>query len=120
MNYITGYVQRFPLLASAFQCDIQNSLEVGYVNLKVTGGDGRFYAEMEVILTDSTYDLEEFDLYVGTDRYPLDNSQNATVLPEFYGTINASSIGSKSYYTGTIPWPSNSNFIARAVICPAN
>lgn len=118
MNYVTGYRQSFPLLASAYQCDISNSLEVGYVTLRITGGDGRFMAEVEVFITDDTYDLQDFDLYVGAERYPLDNSQNPTILPEFY-TYHESSFDAEFFSLGSIPWPSNANFIARAILCPA-
>ena len=119
MNYVTGYVLDFPLLASAYQCDIRNSLEVGYIRVRVTGGDGRFTADVDVHITDSTYDLRAFDMYVGTDKYPLDNSLNQTVLPEFYNYHETLS-GTRILTLSDIPWPSNAYFIGRSELCPAN
>lgn len=118
MNYVTGYVLNFPLLASAYQCDIRNSLEVGYITVRVTGGDGRFTAEMDVHVTDQTYDLQDFDMYVGTEKYPLDSSMNQTVLPEFYN-YHESLIEVRRLTLYNVAWPSNANFIARALLCPA-
>jgi len=117
MNYVSGYVQNFPLLASAFQCDISNSLEVGDVEVRLTGGDGRYQAEVRITITDTTYDLEDFNLYVGTERYPLDDNQNSTIRVEYFD-YGATSLGTREYSTGQIPWHANSNFIARAVLCP--
>ena len=119
MNYVTGYVLNFPLLASAYQCDIRNSLEVGYITVRITGGDGRFTAELDVHVTDQTYDLQAFDMYVGTEKYPLDNSMNPTVLPEFYN-YHESLNGTRRLTLHNITWPSNAYFIARGVLCPAN
>ncbi len=117
MNYASGYVKSFPLLASAYQCDIRNSLEVGYLTLTITGNDGNFNALAEVTITDQTYDLDSFDLYVGAERYPLDDSLEPTLLPKFYN-FRESSIGAKTYSMTDIPWPVNANFIARGVLCP--
>ncbi len=119
MNYVTGYVLNFPLLASAYQCDIRNSLEVGYITVRITGGDGRFTAELDVHVTDQTYDLQAFDMYVGTEKYPLDNSMNQTVLPEFYN-YHESLNGTRRLTLHNITWPSNAYFIARGILCPAN
>lgn len=119
MNYVSGYVQSYPLLASAFQCDIRNSLEVGYLTLIIKGNEGNFQAMAEVTITDQTYDLEAFDLYVGTERFPLDNSLEPTLSTEFYNH-RESSIGTKTFRMNGIPWPINANFIARGILCPTN
>jgi len=119
MNYVTGYTLNFPLLASAYQCDIRNSLEVGYITVQVTGGDGRFEAELNVHITDQTYDLQAFDMYVGTEKYPLDNLSSPTVLPEFYNH-HESLNGTRRLTLNKIAWPSNAYFIARGLLCPAN
>ena len=118
MNYASGYVQSFPLLASAYQCDIRNSLEVGYLTLRVTGKEGDFQAEVEVTITDQTYDLNAFDLYIGTQPYPLDDNLKPTLSPEHY-THKISSIESKTFSMSEIPWPVNANFIAKGILCPA-
>ena len=118
MNYASGYVHSYPLLASAYQCDIRNSLEVGYLTLRVTGKQGDYHAEVEVTITDQTYDLNGFDLYIGNQPYPLDDEMRPTLLPEHY-TYKTSSIESKTFSMSEIPWPVNANFIAKGVLCPA-
>jgi hypothetical protein len=119
MNYVTGYVLNFPLLASAYQCDIRNSLEVGYVEVRITGGDGRFTANIDVMVTDSTYDLRAVDLYIGQEKFPLDGSSNQTVLPEFYN-YRESLTETRRLTLSNLPWPSNAHFIARGLLCPVN
>ncbi len=119
MNYVTAYVLDFPLLASAYQCDIRNSLEVGYITVRVKGSDGQFTAELDVHVTDQTYDIKSFDVYVGADKYPLDSASQVTVLPEFYN-YHESVSGTRRLTMYDIPWPSNTYFIARGLLCPAN
>ena len=119
MNYVTGYVHNYPLLASAYQCDIRNSLEVGYLTITITGNEGGFQATAEVTITDETYDLQSFDLYVGTKRYPLNDSGEVTLSTEFFNH-RAAGIRRKILKIESIPWPINANFIARGLLCPAN
>ena len=118
-NYVTGYSQNFPLLASAFQCDISNSLEVGYLSLTVTGGDGQYYADMEFVITDLTYNLEDIDLYVGNRAYPLDGSNNPSISTDLFNYM-ASSVNSKNHLFKDVPWPAEANFIGRVTVCPTN
>lgn len=118
-NYVTGYTQNFPLLASAFQCDISNSLEVGYVRLTVTGGDGQYYADVEFVISDLTYHLDDIDLYVGNKAYPDDVSNIRSISPDLFN-YRASSVDSKKHLFKNVPWPSDTNFIGRVTVCPAN
>ncbi len=119
MNYVSGYVLEFPLLASAFQCDIRNSLEVGYVTVRISGGDSRFTANIDVVVTDSTYDLRAVDIYVGQEKYPLDPDLAPTISPEFYNYRETLTDTRILNLTG-IPWPVNAHFIARSLLCPVN
>ena len=112
-----GITYRYPIFASAFQCDITNSMEVGYLQIHISGGDGMPYANINITLTNSDLMIEEFNFFVGESPYPLDqNGRESIDTADF--DISLSGLSTSSYSISGIEWYDASYFISHIKVCP--
>ena len=112
-----GITYTYPIFASAFQCDITNSMEVGYIQIHVSGGDGMPYANITVTLTNSELMIEEFNFYVGESSYPLDQNGQESINPDDFD-LSISALNTSSYSVNNIEWYDASFFISHIKVCP--
>ncbi len=117
INYQEGYSYKLSLYASAFQCATENSIEIGYIDIYVHGGDGRFYADIKYVLTNNDYKIKEVNLYIGEAIYPLDSEHNDTVSPSEY-TYSVDNLNVTTYLFEDKEWPIDAYIIPYAKICP--
>lgn len=116
-EYVGGLTYSYPLIASAYQCDISNSMEVGYIEITIQGGDGVLYADVHFVVTDSNYDLSQMALYFGESKFPSDDSGSIT-LDDSYFNYRAENLSGKTYALTNLEWSFDTYFIAQASICP--
>ncbi|MDN3643834.1 hypothetical protein QWY87_14040 [Lutimonas halocynthiae] len=112
-----GITYRYPIFASAFQCDIENSMEVGYLQIHISGGDGIPYANIKVVLTNSDLMIEEFNFFVGESPYPLDQNGRESIDNADFD-FSLSGLNTSSYNITDIPWYDVSYFISHIKVCP--
>lgn len=112
-----SYEHQFPLYINTDQCNVSSGIQIGYVDLYISGGDGRFYADVEYVITNSNYKLDEANLYIGADKYPKNMSGSDSVSTLNY-TYWGNSIDASQYLFEGKDWPSNAYFIAHAKVCP--
>jgi len=117
INYQENYTYQFPLYVKAEGCDLTNSIEVGYVKIYISGGDGRMSAKVDYVITDTNYKLSEVNLYVGETRYPKDANDRDTVLPADY-TYSKYNIETTNYSFENVTWPIDTYIIPYAKVCP--
>ncbi len=117
-HYVPGGVTyTYPLYASAFDCDVDNSILVGEVKLSVSGGDSVLYGSISVNLTKQELSIKEIDIYAGKTAYPQDDSGNPTIsFDEF--DISLNSINEKTYSVNWLDWYEQTNFIIHVKVCP--
>jgi len=118
-DYVQGDYHRVPLLANVDGCTTANSLDVGYVDVRITGGDGVFFADVTFVVTDPEYVLQEAYLYAGRDKYPDDQYGADTVNTYYFGS-SVTGLNSSSHTFTQVKWYSSSYFIAQANVCPAS
>lgn len=107
----------FPLYASAFQCDINNSMLIGELQLHIAGGDGRLYADIQIDISHENLNITDLDLYVGSGPFPIDIEGNPT-LSKNYFDISLLGLNDKTYAIQAIEWGLESYFIAHVKVCP--
>ena len=112
-----GITYRYPIFASAFQCDYENSMEVGYLQIHISGGDGRPVANVTVSLTNSDLMIEEFNFFVGESPYPLDQNGRESINTADFD-ISLSGLNTSSYSINNIEWYDASYFISHIKVCP--
>lgn len=116
-NEPQGITYSYPIYASAFQCDVSNSIEVGLLQVHVAGGDGRPVANVTVSLNNSDLMIEEFNFFVGESPYPLDqNGRESIDAADF--DISLSDLNVSTYSLGNIEWYDASYFISHIKVCP--
>jgi len=117
-HYVPGGVTyTYPIYASAFDCDINNSILVGEVKLTVSGGDSVLYGSISVNLTKQELSIKEIDIYAGKTAYPQDNLGNPTIsFDEF--DISLNSMNEKTYSVNWLDWYEQTNFIIHVKVCP--
>ena len=118
-DYVQGDSHRVPLLAEVDGCNAAASLEVGYVDVLITGGDGVFFADVSFVITHPDYELQEAYLYAGRDKYPDDQNGADTVNTDFFGS-SETGLSASSYTFSQVRWYSSSYFIAQASVCTAS
>ena len=118
-DYVQGDSHRVPLLAEVDGCNAAASLEVGYVDVLITGGDGVFFADVSFVITHPDYVLQEAYLYAGRDKYPDDQNGADTVNTDFFGS-SETGLSASSYTFSQVRWYSSSYFIAQASVCTAS
>ncbi|MGI9533208.1 hypothetical protein [Lutimonas sp.] len=112
-----GFTYTYPVFASAFQCDITNSMEVGTLNVHISGGDGIPYASITLRLINPDLMIESFHFYVGKTAYPIDKDGQESIHPENY-TVSLNSLNTSSYTIDNIQWYEASYFISQIKVCP--
>lgn len=112
-----GITYTYPIFASAFQCDITNSMEVGFIQIHVSGGDGMPYADITVSMTNSELMIEEFNFFVGESSYPIDENGQESINPDDFD-ISISDMNTSSYSVSNIDWYDASFFISHIKVCP--
>lgn len=117
-NTYNGVTTSYPLYASAYQCDINNSMLVGEVTIKVTGGDGRFYGQVTVNLTNPGLTITDLDIYAGSEPYPADTNGDPTISFDAFD-IGLDNLNVQTYQVYWLDWYDNTNFIVHASVCPA-
>ncbi len=113
---IINYKKQIPLYTNAEQCVITNGLEIGYIEISVSGSEGRYNADITYHITDILYNLQEVNLYIGSEKYPKDAENNDSVLPETY-SYSASELNENLYSFTNLVWPANTYIIAHAKVC---
>ena len=116
-NEPVGITYTYPIFASAFQCDITNSIEIGSIKIHVSGGDGRPVANVTVSLTNTELVIKEFNFFVGESAYPLDQSGQESIDPQDFD-ISLSGLNTSSYSVNNIEWYDASYFISHIKVCP--
>ena len=116
-NEPLGIIYTYPIFASAFQCDITNSMEIGLIKIYVTGGDGRPFANVTVSLTNPDVMIHEFNFFVGETAYPLDQNEQESIDFEDFD-ISLSGLNTSSYSVNNIEWYDASYFISHIKVCP--
>ena len=112
-----GITYTYPIFASAFQCDVDNSMEVGSLEIHISGGDGIPYANIKVSLKNAELMIEEFNFFVGESPYPLDqNGQESIHTADF--DISLSDLNVSTYSLENIEWYDASYFISHIKVCP--
>lgn len=112
-----GITYTYPVFASAFQCDIENSMEVGTLNIHISGGDGMPYADITLRLNNPDLIIESFHFYVGETAYPIDGNGQESIQPQNFN-ISLSSLSTSSYTVNNIEWYDASYFISQIKVCP--
>jgi len=105
-----GKTYKYPIYASAFQCDIKNSVEV-------VGIDGLLSADLNITLSNKELMIKEFSLYSGNDAYPLDSNGNESIAFEDFD-ISLSNLDTNTYSVNNLDWEEASYFITHLKVCP--
>jgi len=112
-----GITYSYPIFASAFQCDISNSIEVGLLQIHIAGGDGRPFANVTVTLNNSDLTIEEFNFFAGESPYPKDqNGLESIDVANF--DISLSGLNVSNYRLENIEWYDAGYFISHIKVCP--
>ncbi len=114
---ISGKTYRYPIYASAFQCDIENSVEVGYMTMHIAGMDGILHADLNITLSNKELMIKEFSLYSGISAYPLDSNGNESIAFEDFD-ISLSNLDTNTYTVNNLDWEEASYFITHLKVCP--
>lgn len=112
-----GKTYTYPIYASAFQCDIKNSIEVGYMTMHIAGNGGSLYADLNITLSNRELMIKEFSLYSGNDAYPLDQNGKESIAFEDFD-ISLSNLNTSSYTVNNLDWEDASYFITHIKVCP--
>ena len=115
--YPGGVTYTYPLYASAFQCDIDNSIPVGEVRMTISGGDSILYANIAVNLTNDDLIISALDIYAGQNAYPLNEDGNNSISFEDFD-VSLDNLNVKSYEVDWVDWFSTTNFIIHVQVCP--
>jgi hypothetical protein len=107
----------YPIYASAYQCDVNNSMEIGYMTLHIAGGDGILYADISVTLTNTELSIHEFSFYSGSAAYPMDSNGNESIAFEDFD-ISLSNLDTNTYSVNNLDWEEASYFITHLKVCP--
>ena len=75
-------------------------------------------ANIDYVITDANYKLSEINLYIGSEKYPLNALGNKTVLPAEY-TYSEYNLNTTSYTFEEVTWPIDAYIIPYAYVCPA-
>ena len=117
-HYVPGGITyTYPLYASAFDCAIDNSIEVGEVKVTVSGGDNVLYGSISVNLTKQELSITEINIYAGETVYPQNEAGNSTIALEEFD-ISLNNLNEKSYSVNWLPWYNQTNFIVHVKVCP--
>ena len=103
-----GYNYQFPLVVKADDCNIANSINIGYVEIEATfeeaDGTTNLFANVKYVITDSNYKISRANLFLGTDKYPKDGDGNYTVLPDEYN-YSADNLSLSEFTFTKVDWP---------------
>ena len=113
----TGKTYTYPVYASAFQCDIDNSMEVGLMTMHIAGAEGNLYADLSITISNSELMIKEFSLYAGIDAYPLDKNGAESIAFEDFD-ISLTDLNTNTYAVNNLDWGEASYFITHLKICP--
>ena len=113
---IPGLTYIFPLYESNDQCGINTNSKIGQVEITIMAGDSEASATVKYILDIEEWTIEDIQLYVGQEPYPInsDNGQGL-VLENFNYSLEDFDA---SHMIHHIMWPLEGYFIAYAKICP--
>jgi len=109
LNNTSNY--QIPIYANAQVCDYTKSMEIGYLEINVHGGDGKFYANIKYEITNRDYKITEVNLNIDSEKYPKDGDGKDTVIPAYY-TYSIDDLNGFSHSIDDIVWPTSIDEIA--------
>ena len=109
-------VQSFPIYANADECDLQNGSIIGHLEITISAGDSQAIATIAYVINNDLI-IDDLNLYVGTDAYPMDINDRQTISFEYFNySYNDFGI---DHSINNIAWPlTDVYFIAQASVCP--
>jgi len=111
---------QIPIYANAQVCDYTKSIEIGYLEINVHGGDGKFYADIKYEITNRNYKITEVNLNIDSEKYPKDDDGKNTVIPADY-TYSIYDLNNFIYTIEDIDWPTGIDekayIIAHVTVC---
>ena len=112
-----GITYSYPIFASAFQCDISNSIEVGLLQSRRRDENGSRFENVTVTLNNSDLTIEEFNFFAGESPYPKDqNGLESIDVASF--DISLSGLNVSNYRLENVEWYDAGYFISHIKVCP--
>ncbi len=112
-----GKTYTYPIYASAFQCDIENSMEVGEMQINISGKEGSLNANIRISLSTTELIIKKFALYSGNQAYPVNQHGQESINHEDFD-ISISNLNASTYAVNNISWNDAAYFITHIKLCP--